>query len=451
MNVTFMQFSKRVNSTKIPTSSELAAGVKFENVVLKESTNIDNPTLIIDGASQDLYAYNYVYIHEWGRYYFIETADLRHATIFTVKCTLDELGTFKSTIQAYTAFVERCADPNYYNTDIMDSALTVEDVVEHQDSATTNVFFGVSSYVVRMLGRGATGIQSFVSDGLSFWGNIFNPVFNTPGYVQLEDLITAFISDPSKYVLGVFYTPFNPARMIGSETAIFCGWYDTGKRAKALSSSAIYTDTITLNKPTSIYSDFRKTDPSFSQYTLFLPGIGTVPLSPDIMDSTLTLEVKCDQHTGDIIYMLKADGSLVSTYNGNCYASLQIGNGDSSNGGTIIKTSAELIGDVLSANVLGAATDVIEGIRQNISPTPSFIGSRAGVAGVNFKDAIISVLQKHSADFPTDVYGRPCCKNLLLSNLSGYVKCKNSSISLNANKAVIDSINSKLDAGIYIE
>ena len=169
------------------------------------------------------------------------------------------------------------------------------------------------------------------------------------------------------------------------------------------------------------------------------------------MDSTLTLEVKCDQHTGDIIYMLKADGSLVSTYNGNCYASLQIGNGDSSNGGTILKTSAELIGDVLSANVLGAATDVIEGIRQNISPTPSFIGSRAGVAGVNFKDAIISVLQKHSADFPTDVYGRPCCKNLLLSNLSGYVKCKNTSISLNANKAVIDSINSKLDAGIYIE
>ena len=100
-----MQFSKRVNSTKTPTAEELAGGVKLENVVLKESTNIDNPTLIIDGTSQNLYAYNYIYIHEWGRYYFIDTCDLRHNSIFTVKCSLDDLATYKTQILGTTAYV----------------------------------------------------------------------------------------------------------------------------------------------------------------------------------------------------------------------------------------------------------------------------------------------------------------------------------------------------------
>ena len=41
MDVTLLNFSKRLNSTKQPTSEELAAGKKFEGLTLKELTNIE--------------------------------------------------------------------------------------------------------------------------------------------------------------------------------------------------------------------------------------------------------------------------------------------------------------------------------------------------------------------------------------------------------------------------
>lgn len=439
----YKNFTKRKNSTKQPTGT-----YETKSVSLKQNTSIQNPVFLLTGFDN---TYNYIYVPSWGRYYFIDDVVLGNTNLFEVHCSCDYLATFKSGISIYNCFVSRCSDSRYYNTDILDTALSVEDVVEHTASAVTNIFFGNSSYVVRMLGRGTTGIQSFVSDGLTFWGDIFNPLFNDPSQLSIDDVLTAFISDPSKYVLGVFYTPFNTGRMIGTEQQIYCGWYDTNKRAKALSNSAIYTDTKTLSKPTSIYSDFRKTDNAFSHYTLFLPGIGTVPLSADIMDSTLTLDVKCDQNTGDIIYQLKSDGSLVSSYNGNCYASLMIGNGDSSNGGNIIKTTGDLIGDAISGNIIGGVGDIVNGIRQNISPTPSFIGSQTGVAGVTFKDAIITVLQKQSAEFPLSVYGKPCCKNLTLGNLTGYIKCDNASIDLPGHGGDKDKINSYLNSGFYYE
>lgn len=434
------EFRKRKNSTKIPTTP----GVTKE-VALKDHCTTMSPSFFVTGAV------GYGYLKAWNNYYWITNIGFDINGHEYIDCQIDVLASWRTFIQSSIFYVERCSDVRYYNPDIKDTALSVEDLVEHHSQATTNVFFGVSTYVVRMLGRGTTGIQSFVSDGLSFWGDIFNPVFNTPGYVNLEDLITAYVSDPSKYVLGVYYTPFNNGRMIGTETGIYCGWYDTGKRAKALSSNAVYKDTITLNKPTGVYTDFRKTDNAFSHYTLFLPGIGTVPLSADIMDSELTLDLACDQHTGDIIYQLKAGGALVSSYNGNCYASLMVGNGDASNGGNIIKSTGEIITDIARHNAIETAKDVIDGLQQAISPTPSFIGSLTGVAGVEMKDAILSVFQKSSAEFPLQDYGRPCCKNLQLGLLTGFIKCGKASIDIASDLRIREEINDYLNTGFFME
>lgn len=440
-------FAKRKDSTKRPS----APPDYIANVELKEETSYTNPKITF--SSQNYPQYTYAYITPLDRYYFVRSTNQRNRNFYEMELECDALATAKDGIGNYNCYIERCADANFYNTDILDSALTVEDVVEHTAEASTNIFFGVSSYIVRMIGRGSTGIQTFgIGTSPSYLSGVFNPIFDNPSTLTIDDFLTAYVEDPSKYVIGLYLTPFNPQALIGqSGVKIYCGWFDTGLTAKALSNNAIYNDTKTLAKPNSIYSDFRKTDNAFSHYTLFLPGIGTVPLSADIMDSVLTLEVNCDQHTGDIIYQLKADGALVSSYNGNCYASLQIGNGDASNGGNIIKTTGDLIGDVASGNALNSAKDVIQGIRNVISPTPSFIGSLTGIAGVAFKDAVISVLQKSSGEFPTTQAGRPCCKNLTIGRLSGYIRCGNPSIELAIESDLLDTINNYLANGFYYE
>lgn len=58
-------FSKRVNSTKIPT------GGTTINVVLKEPTNIDNPSFILNGINLSMN-----YIEAFGKYYFVDSTEI---------------------------------------------------------------------------------------------------------------------------------------------------------------------------------------------------------------------------------------------------------------------------------------------------------------------------------------------------------------------------------------
>ena len=105
MEVTLLNFSKRLNSTKQPTEAQLAAGKTFSDVTLKEITNIDNPVLKLAGATENDYAHNYAYIHDWGRYYRIKTADLRHEDIYHASLELDDLATYKAQILNTSAFI----------------------------------------------------------------------------------------------------------------------------------------------------------------------------------------------------------------------------------------------------------------------------------------------------------------------------------------------------------
>ena len=57
MELTLLNFSKRINSTKKPTAEQLQAGKVFNNLTLKQLTNIDNPNLILTGAKENDYKY----------------------------------------------------------------------------------------------------------------------------------------------------------------------------------------------------------------------------------------------------------------------------------------------------------------------------------------------------------------------------------------------------------
>ena len=182
------------------------------------------------------------------------------------------------------------------------------------------------------------------------------------------------------------------------------------------------------------------------QYCIYIPTIGVMNLSADLMDSVLTMDVGADLMSGDLLFTLKADGDVVASYQSNCYATMSLGGVNQA--GSIFAGAMQSAVGLMSGNV-GAT---IEGIKTAMSPTPTVVGSQGGTGCVSLaNEIVITCMQKSSADFPTEVNGRPCCKNLLLSNLSGYVKCGGSSLALPSNKAVIDSVNSLLDSGFYIE
>ena len=80
-------FIKKRDSTKRP------SGVPHVvDVSLKRETSMTNPTLIM---TIDNEVYNYVWIPDWGRYYFIDDIVYGNSNLCELRCTLDILATYK--------------------------------------------------------------------------------------------------------------------------------------------------------------------------------------------------------------------------------------------------------------------------------------------------------------------------------------------------------------------
>lgn len=80
----------------------ILAEILFENCMLLESTNVVNPSLVVGGFTkmEDISYYNYCYIPQFKRYYFI--SDIKNLTGGRVKIDIhvDVLKTYKDSILA---------------------------------------------------------------------------------------------------------------------------------------------------------------------------------------------------------------------------------------------------------------------------------------------------------------------------------------------------------------
>ena len=104
MQVTFYSsFSKKINSTKVPSGTGTEAGTT-KTVVLKNPTSVLSPVFILTGY--DL-SYNFV---KWGsRYYFVNDIIIVHNDVAEYHCSTDVLATYKTVIGASTQYVTRAA------------------------------------------------------------------------------------------------------------------------------------------------------------------------------------------------------------------------------------------------------------------------------------------------------------------------------------------------------
>lgn len=444
----YKDFQKKVNSTRQPSDFTPTS----LNVVLKKSTNLINPVFIL---TIDCAEYNYVFVPDWGRCYFVSDVVYGNDNLCELHCTFDSLATYRENILTYDAFVERTSNPNYYNPDINDSALSVEDMVEYTAEASTAC--GIADdliYIVRVMGRGSTGgIGSFVVNRFQLQ-NMFSALWGQIDSGSVTDAIVEFlqlyISNPAQYIVGVYSTPLGASVYADhvSDAVMYVGGHETNiTQSKITSGSATVRTGLVLNKPSIRYTDFRRTDGAFSQYSIYIPTVGNCPLSPDIMDCTLTMDISADLYSGDLFFALKADGAQVATYTSNCYSSVSLGVLNSAQSAFV--GASQVMAGAMTANPVG----VIEGIKTGFSPTPSIIGTQGGTGCIpQHNEIVISVLQKSSADSPSAVCGRPCCKMLGLRNLLGsYVKCGNPSIELAGTDRDKEEVNRLLSAGIYLE
>lgn len=105
MKITLYKFTKKVNSTALPTNGEDVV------VQIKNDISIVNPVFEMSGATgsspfTNYSEYNYCYVKDWNRYYFIRDIKLSRGRWF-LTCHIDVLGTYRGAINNGTAYIKR--------------------------------------------------------------------------------------------------------------------------------------------------------------------------------------------------------------------------------------------------------------------------------------------------------------------------------------------------------
>ena len=94
------------NSPVEKIGKDLTGSHTISGVALKRDTSILKPVLLVNSA-QDIFTFNYMYISEFSRYYFIDDIRSVHDNLWEISAHVDVLETYKSKILANTAVIRR--------------------------------------------------------------------------------------------------------------------------------------------------------------------------------------------------------------------------------------------------------------------------------------------------------------------------------------------------------
>lgn len=95
--------------------------------VLKEETNIMSPSIVIEATN--LIGYNYAYISEFGRYYYINSIDSVSNKLWRINLKCDVLYTYNAQIRQQQAIIDK-QESEYINKMVNDGTyITTEDEI----------------------------------------------------------------------------------------------------------------------------------------------------------------------------------------------------------------------------------------------------------------------------------------------------------------------------------
>lgn len=92
---------------------------------LTAECSILNPTIIIEYPNTDIMKSNYIYIEEFGRYYYITDITTMVNGLYVINCAVDVLMSYKEKIKAQTVIVQKAESAGAYNTYLDDGTFRV--------------------------------------------------------------------------------------------------------------------------------------------------------------------------------------------------------------------------------------------------------------------------------------------------------------------------------------
>ena len=485
-NVNFYTFSKKENSTKQPSGS----ATKTISCVLKETTSIINPTLIIyDTSVLNPYNLNYCYIATFGRYYFINDWSYIVGQ-WECNCEVDTLATYRTEILNSEKYVLRSHKIN--NINVLDELYPA---ISWQPS---NYVYRISgSYpkfsFARTISNGIFVIGIANRDTVNFSAVSYyfmtNQQINDLVYYMMQpaaelwedlsgftDTIIRSVYGPFDYIKSCKWFPINPT-VQANPRAITFGNYTSQILGIPISTdiSNWYTENKTVYLPsnwTSLEAKYR-TNPYAHIYLVCNPW-GIIELNPlDFTDSReiqLTLYVdyisgigllKIYKIIGSETYFITQRSAPISVDVSLTQSSVNVvgaSTGALTAGAGIISAFAASNAATMTAGIITSVAGAGNSVASSVPTMSGSVGQTYGNL-VSMDGEIMLIYQNtYFASGNPEELGYPTMDTYTLSSLqysntcSGYVKCAEGDMILSgAMRQEIVEVNKYLTEGCFLE
>ena len=121
------------NGIKNKINKTLSSGLTINDVIIQNDFDITNFDLLIKNSNFNL-EYNYCFIPDLNRYYFIENIEKMNGSIYKIRITVDVLKSFSSQIENINAIITKSENPDNNFVDCEKSENYTSEVINLTDN-----------------------------------------------------------------------------------------------------------------------------------------------------------------------------------------------------------------------------------------------------------------------------------------------------------------------------
>ena len=133
MTVIFYKY----NDIKNKINKTLSGGLTINDVIMHNDFDITAFELLIKNSDFNS-EYNYCYIQDLGRYYFIESVEKMNGTIYKIRVSVDVLKSFSTQIENINAVITKSENPDNNFVDCEKSENYTSEVINLTDNFNHN-------------------------------------------------------------------------------------------------------------------------------------------------------------------------------------------------------------------------------------------------------------------------------------------------------------------------
>ena len=473
LTATFFQFSKRLNSTKVPTG-----GTSYP-IILKEGCSVQSPVIGLkwDGSSNPSQN-NMAWIGPFHRYYWI-TDWTYQDRIWWASLKTDVLASLKPVITQTAKYVLRAASD--YDPAVIDTKYPAKGEITTHYGTVTNQLPWVHQYATGMIVCGIIGQgNTYSPSGVGYVGmtpatfnslitGCFNAAANTWGQGSLgTDIGTALdafgdklqksIQNPFQFINSARWYPFTYS---GAATTAKLGYLDTGVTVNALPSpTATHILSFSLNPQLNGTDVWQNIEP-FTEYLLSFPPFGNFTLDSHLLQGAITLVCSCETDLTTGLATLRVTAStgtetrLMLTTGCKLGVDMEIaGNSVDYAGavGNVFSGAAKAVTAALlpSPGSIAGAVSAVGSLAGSLAPEAHSSGAQGSLAGI-FTEKGLYIFTKDPVDPDITEHGRPLMKVETLGNLSGYILCADGDLPALLTPAEMQEISGYLTGGFFNE